>query len=254
LESVFKIKYPDFHVILVDNGSQDGTVGIVQRHFPEVEILHNPVNKLTAGNNMGIRQAWQYDCEFVMVLNPDTEVESNLLKVLVKALQENVLAGAAGPKLKFLGGKRDGLINSTGLIYDGFRQAYDRGFGTKDTGQFDKLEKVFGVSGACILYRTAMLKQVGLYWERIAFYLDELELFMRSRKQGWEVLYVPTSVVWHKYMGSSGKDKLVRVARQKNWAWLNIAFRHYPWKSKLAMLKQFLVNYRRGDIILGDEH
>src|SRR5690606_2055638 len=244
LESVFNQSYNNFQVILVDNNSTDNTVSIVSEKFPKVTVLKQDSNKyLAPANNIGIRYAiGNFNSEYVLVLNPDTKVESNLLEVLHKTISKDERIGAVGPKVNFYKNQNDGLINSVGLIFDGFNKAYDIGYMEEDKGQFDQEREVFGVTGTCILYRVKMLKEIGLYWERIKLYLDEIELFIRAQKKGWKVLYTPKTTVWHKYMQSVDKNKLYKIERDKRKVWLWIALRHYPLKRKLAMLKKYLFN------------
>jgi GT2 family glycosyltransferase len=111
-----------------------------------------------------------------------------------------------------------------------------------DHGQYDRDEEVFGVTGTCILFRTKMLGEVGLFWQPLKMYLDEVELFIRARKSGWKVLYTGETEVGHKYMQSTAQNKLLQVEKQTKRNWLLIALRHYPWKSKLAMVRNYLFN------------
>lgn len=240
LNSVLNQKFKNYSVIVVDNNSQDRTPEIIKSNFPQVILLEQKRNLyLTGANNIGIKYAIKnYGSQFIMVLNPDTKVEPTLLEVLYESMASDKEIGAVGPKVKFYD---SGKLNSAGLLYDGFNQAYDIGFMQDDSGQFDGERYVFGVTGACILYRAKMLKDIGYYWTRIKLYLDEVELFIRAEKAGWKVLYNPATTVSHKYMSSINQEKLTRVNKMKKKAWLLIALRHYSLKSKLAMIKQYFL-------------
>jgi len=249
LESILAQDYENFKVVVVDNNSSDGTCQIVDE-YKDVVLLRIAKNLfLTGGNNFGIKYSFQkFDPKYVMVLNPDTKVENNLISELVKAVEMKPEYGAAGPKVKFFKNANEGLINSAGLIYDGFDQAYDRGFKDEDRGQFDQVKEVFGVSGTCILYKSEMLKQIGLYWDQIKMYLDEVELFIRAKKKGWKAVYTPKTTIWHSYMQSTDKNKIFNHKKQKARAWLFIALRHYSFKSKLAMLGKY-IDFRVGKVV-----
>ncbi len=242
LESVFNQTYKNFNVVLVDNASTDNTVEIVRSNFQSVIILQNKANQyLTRGNNKGIKFSIDtFDPKYIMVLNPDTLLSKNLLSELVNVLEKNPEVGASGPKVIFENDRDKGLINSAGLIFDGFMQAYDRGFLEKDKGQYDKQEYVFGVTGACILYRADMLKDIGLYWEQVRLHLDEVELFIRAKKRNWKVIYNPKAILQHKYMQSTDQNKAYKINNAKKNVWLKIALKHYSLKSKLAMIKKYL--------------
>lgn len=229
-------------IVLVDNNSSDRTVEIVRAQFPQVEIISQDKNYLlTKSNNKGIRYLLDHLYpEFLLVLNPDTVLEKDLVQKLFNVISKDSQIGAVGPKVKFLTGKDKGLINSAGLFYDGFAQAYDIGFRQVDDGSYDKDKEVFGVTGACILYRTKMIEQIGMYWEKISLYLDEVELFIRARKAGWKVFYVGSAILFHKYMASTDQIKIDRINDLKRIAWLWIALRHYSIRSKIAMVRAYL--------------
>ncbi len=243
LQSVFNQDYKNFNVVVVDNASTDQTASIVEKDFPGVKLIKLKKNTyLTGGNNTGIKFALEnYEPEFIMVLNPDIKVEENLVTTLLEVAQKDEKIGAVGPKVKFWNNQNSGLLNSAGLIYDGFMQAYDRGFMQADKGQFDNEEQVFGVSGVCILYRVKMLLEIGLYWDAIKMYMDETELFIRAKKAKWKVIYTPKTSVLHNYMQSTNANKVFNREKQSMQTWLLIAFKHYKLKSKLAMLKKYLL-------------
>ncbi|MEO6729260.1 MAG: glycosyltransferase family 2 protein [Candidatus Dojkabacteria bacterium] len=242
LDSLKNQTFKDFNVVVVDNNSKDGTKKIVREKYSDfAHLLELPKNiYLTGGNNHGIQFAIaNFNPEFILVLNPDTKCDENLIQELLKPMF-NSIVGAVGPKVRFYKNKNDGLINSAGILYDGFRQAYDVGFLEKDEGQFDEQKEVFGVTGACILYRTKMLQDIGYYWEKIKLYLDEVEMFIRAQKKGWKVVYQPTTVLHHKYMQSTDKLKTKRIEKVKRDAWLWISLRHYSLRSKIAMAKWWM--------------
>jgi len=244
LSSLLEQDYTSTQTLVVDNASSDDTSRIVQEEFPSVQlrVMKNNI-LLSPANNFGIKEMIN-ECspKYIMVLNPDTKLSSNLVGELVKSLEIDQSAFAAGPKVIFYKTKNEGLINSAGLLYDGFIQAYDRGFEQKDLGQFDVQEYVFGVTGACILFRSETLQKVGLYYERIKLYMDEVEMFIRAQKHGLKVIYNPKATLYHKYMKSSDQLKISRINKVKKDAWLWIALKHYPLKGKLAMIRHYLTS------------
>ncbi len=241
LDSIQNQTFSENKIIVVDNNSSDNTKNIV-KEYKNVDFIQNNKNLfLTGANNKGIRYAIKkYNPEFVFVLNPDTKLNKNLIEILYKKINNDSQIGAIGPKIKFFNNKNEGLINSAGLIYDGFMQAYDRGFEENDNGQYDSDEFVFGVSGAGILYRVKMLNEIGLYWEKIKLYMDELELFIRANKKGWKVLYSGEATLWHSYMKSTSQKRLEFINKEKAKTWLWIALKHYNLKSKIAMLVKYI--------------
>lgn len=242
LKSLKEQDFPNFEIVVVDNASTDKTLEIISENYPEVKILSRNENLyLTGANNIGIEYAISHNnSDYVMVLNPDTYAAENLISELLKPFPDDDKIGATGPMVKFWRNEDEGLINSAGLHFDGFMQAYDIGFKEEDKGQFNKNEEVFGVTGACIMYRTEMLLNIGLYDNKIKMYLDEVELFIRAHKSGWKVIFTPSAVIGHNYMQSTNQNKNFNKSKQVKKTWLIIALKHYPLKSKLAMLRKYL--------------
>ncbi len=238
LNSVKKLDYKNFKVVVVDNNSSDSTTDLVSENFPEVDLLKLDKNYyFTTGNNKGFEYALEkYNPYFLTILNPDTIVEPDLLKVLIVEIEKDETIAGVGPKIKFLGGVNEGKINSAGLFYDNFRQAYDIGFAEEDNGQFDHTKEVFGVTGTCILFRSGVIKKTKGFWGILKMYTDEVELFIRVRKLGLKAVYTGKTTVWHKYMQSTNQAKNMKVEKLKLRNWLLIALRHYSLRGKLAML------------------
>lgn len=241
LKSLKDQDYTDINIIVVDNASSDNTVKVIRENFENIEILQQDKNLfLTGANNIGIEYAINHHkADYVVVLNPDTYAADNLISELLNSFSDDDV-GAAGPIVKFWKNKNEGLINSAGIYFDGFMQAYDIGYMQKDEGQYNQRKEVFGVTGACIMYKTQMLNEIGLYDNRIKMYLDEVELFIRAKKMGWKVIFNPNTVIGHNYMQSTNKNSSFNRQKQVSKAWLIIALKHYPFKSKLAMIQKYI--------------
>lgn len=239
-------------IVVVDNDSKDKTKEIIKKEFPIVKLIEQPKNYLLCkSNNDGIKYLWANSTiEYVMVLNPDTKLEKNTVEVLLRGLQKDEQVAAIGPKILFWKNKNEGKINSAGLIFDGFMQCYDRGFLEKDNGQHNKAENVTALSGACILYRLSALKKSGLYLESLKMYMDDLEMCIRLNKNGYKIMYEPKAILHHAYMASTSQNKEFSISKQKMLAWLLIALKHYPIKSKLAMLKKYIGYKATGKVSL----
>ena len=242
LKSLFNQTEKQLKIIVVDNLSSDQTCEIVSTQFPEVTLLTPKTNLyLAGGNNLGIRHALQnFKPQYLMVINPDTKAEPTMLTEMLKVIDQNKKIGAVGPKVKFWGGKRHGLLYSCGIYFDGFNWAAQIGHLEKDQEQFNQTQEVFGIEGTCILIRTEMFQQLGGFWEKLKMYLEDVEFFIRAKKFDWKAVYCPKAVLWHKVMQSTKQNKNLKLEQQKMRNWLLIAFRNYPLISKLAMLKKYL--------------
>ena len=188
LGSLLALERRPGEVVVVDNASRDGTLGIVRARFPEARVAALPSNAgFCAANNLGIRATSQ---PFVLVLNPDTRLEPRFLEELLPVFEEPRIGLAAGKLLRF-----DGTtLDSCGQRLARSRQPIDRGYGHPDRGQYDRDEPVFGACGAAALYRRAMLEDValgpGVYFDEAYFaFYEDLDLAWRAQRRGWRGAY-----------------------------------------------------------------
>jgi GT2 family glycosyltransferase len=190
-------------IILVDNGSVDGSVELVREHYPEVQLIALDYNSgFTGGCNRGIEAALEQDVEYVALLNNDAVADAQWLERLVAAAEAHPEAGAVGAKILTQDGKR---LDSTGDVYSIWGFPFPRGRDEADKGQYDApdLQEVMAVSGGASLFRTAMLRQIGLFDQRYFAYYEDQDLCFRAQLAGWKVRYEPAAVVRHYVGGSS---------------------------------------------------
>lgn len=188
-------------ILIVDNGSTDGSSGWVQENHPQVEWIELGRNAgFCEANNIGIRKS---EAPFVLVLNPDTELEPNFLAELLPAFDTPEVGLASGKLLRFDGS----TIDTAGQLLGRSRQPIDRGYGEADRGQFDKEIDLFGACGAAALYRREMLDSIadGDDFFDTAFFafVEDLDIAWRAQKLGWRCRYRPTAVGRHARGGSA---------------------------------------------------
>lgn len=196
-------------VFVVDNASADGSAAMVATEFPGTRLLASAENLgFTRGNNLALREAAG---RHVLLLNPDTEAQPGSLATLVRFLDARPRAGACGPKLL----NTDGSLQRNGAIFPSITRevlavtglwrlaprAFERrlGYGRED---FDLECRVDQVSGACLMVRGDVMREVGMLDERFFMFYEEIEWCHRIHRAGWEVWYVPSAVVTHHWMGS----------------------------------------------------
>ncbi|MDA0164722.1 glycosyltransferase family 2 protein [Solirubrobacter ginsenosidimutans] len=188
----------DVHVLVVDNGSSDGTAEWLAAEWPDVEVVALPVNVgVTAALNAGLKAAAGH--EFVALLNNDLELDPNCLAELVGAMRAYPRAGSAGAKLLDFH-ERD-VIDGTGDFLRWTGIATRRGHGQRDAGRYDTPEAVFGACGGAAVYRGAALEDVGLLDAAFFAFSEDVDWALRAQLAGWDCRYVPTAVVYH--MGSA---------------------------------------------------
>ncbi len=209
-------KTPAIEVIVVDNGSTDGTVEMVRREFPQVKLIAKGENLgYTRANNIGIKQS---SGKYILLLNPDTIVKPNALQALVDCAEAHPDAGIIGAK----------LLNPDGSIQRSARSFPDIGAGLfrntllgrlfpnnpfvrryllTDFG-YDQVREVDWVSGAAMLVKREVFEQIGLLDERFWAYCEDVDLCWRAWQAGFKVLFCPNAVIIHK-IGRSSDQRLV---------------------------------------------
>lgn len=198
LSSLRSQRFTDFEVILVDNGSSDGSVEHVRRHHPWVRIVALPENRgFCGGNNEGIRQAHG---RYLALLNNDTEADPEWLGELVAALEREEVGFCASQIRLF--DRRDRL-DSAGDVFAINGVASKRGHG-EEASRYAEPREVFGASAAAALYRRSMLEDIGLLDQDFFLVFEDADLSFRARNAGYRCAYVPTARVYHKANASIG--------------------------------------------------
>ncbi len=200
LESLRRQTFRDFEVIVVDNGSTDGSLALLARDYPEVQVLALGENRGFAGAcNAGIRAARG---EFIVLLNNDTEAEPHWLEEVVAAFRRHPEAGLVASKM-LLFDRRD-VLHTAGDYYRVDGRPGNRGVWETDRGQYDREEYVFSACGGSAAYRRAMLEGVGLLDEDFFYSCEDVDLAWRAQLAGWRCIYAPRAVVYHKLSATGG--------------------------------------------------
>jgi GT2 family glycosyltransferase len=218
-----------FEVIVVDNGSDDGSPDMVLREFSggpgfQLKLIRNSDNRgFCAANNQAIAASTS---EFVALLNNDAEADPNWLAALASAFEGRPEVGMAASKILVYEDPR--RIDKVGhLIYpDG--QNRGRGSGELDRGQYDQVEEVAWPDGCAAMYRRSMLEEIGGFDEDFFAYADDAELGLRARIAGWKCLYVPQAVVRHHRgatLGLRSSRRLELIERNR----VLLAAKLFPW-------------------------
>jgi GT2 family glycosyltransferase len=200
LSSLRGQSFVDHEVILVDNASTDDSVPFVHQNFPEVKVLVLESNEgFTGACNAGYAKA---KGEFIVLLNNDTEADQNWLTAVVEAFERYEKVGIVTGKI-LLFQQRD-HFHTAGDYYrlDGIPG--NRGVWQEDRGQYDQEEYVFSACGAAAAYRRVMLEQLGFLDDRFRFSCEDVDLGWRAHLGGWQVLYVPSAIVYHKLKATGG--------------------------------------------------
>lgn len=220
LLSLERTRYDDFRVIVVDNGSTDGSVEMLTGELPDfVTPVFNPTN---LGFSRALNQILVRDdlCgEYVVLLNNDTEVDERWLDALVRVAETDTKIGALQPKLLSLSERdRFEYAGAAGGFLDRLGYALCRGriFYSieEDAGQYDDVCEICWASGAAMLLRHDLLREVGLLDEDFWMHYEEIDLCWRLRLHGYRIMYVPSSVVYH--YGGGGANPRVHYLNHRN--------------------------------------
>jgi len=199
LASLEEQSLKDFKIFVIDNGSSDRSQINAKELFPEINIIQLDKNYgLGKAINIGVEEALKNPAiNYLGLLNNDIKADPMWLEKLVKKadLPENKNVGIFSPKILFM--DAPDIIFSTGQIFKwGFIQ--ERGFGSKDKGQFDRKIDIVGASCAACLYRRELVEKFGVYKDELFFHQVDPEFSWRAKKQGWRAKFVPESIVYHK--------------------------------------------------------
>lgn len=200
LDSLRRQTYTDFETIVVDNASQDESVALMERDYPEVRLIRLNENRgLTGGVNAGIREARG---DILVLFNNDTEADENWLRELVAALDAHPEAGMAATKM-MLFDRRD-VIHSAGDYYRTDGIPGNRGVWEEDSGQYDGDIWVFGPCGGAAAYRRSLLDEIGLFDEDLFMYCEDVDMAWRAQLAGHRCVFAPRAVIYHRLSATGG--------------------------------------------------
>lgn len=221
-------EYQDFDVLVVDNGSDDGSVQwLKEKHIPALFLAEN--TGFSGAVNAGIREA---ATPYVILLNNDTEAEPGYVRHLVKAIQVSPRVFSVSPKMIQLYHKD--RMDDAGDMYSIMGWAYQRGVG-QETERYNRPCHIFAACAGGAIYRRQIFEEIGYFDEMHFAYLEDIDVGYRAKIAGYFNLYCPRAVLYHVGSGTSGSKYnafKVRLAA-RNTVYLN--YKNMP-------LLQLLVN------------
>lgn len=204
LESILKKNYQNLEILVVDNNSKDETVSTIQKYFNNVNLIKNKTNVGFGGaNNGGIKYLQKKQCEYFLLLNPDTVSSPTLIKKLVNTFQENDRIGIAGciityaknnKKIWFAGGYFNRLLCFTKHSY--MNKSFSS---TKITSG-----KVDFITGACMMIDSKIIKKVGFMPEQYFLYFEDVFFCQKVKEKGFSSYLLAEPLVSHHVSTSAG--------------------------------------------------
>lgn len=201
LESLERQTLSDRDIIVVDNGSTDGSPELVQQRFPRARLLRLSENQgFSTGVNVGIRHAAG---KYLALLNNDAVADPRWLDALVSAMEQHPDVGSCASRMLWY--DEPEVINSAGIVFFTAGLASDRGRMARDGPPFDQPAYVFGACAGAALYRKSMLDEIGGFDEDFSpAYFEDVDLSFRAQLRGYGCLYVPSAIVSHRVSATLG--------------------------------------------------
>lgn len=203
LSSAANIDYPNLDVFVVDNGSSDDSVAAIRRQYPYARILINSTNLgFAEGNNVGIRQALAEGSDYILILNNDTIVSPNIIRVFIEQMQSSSQIGILGAKI-FLYDERDKLDHLGGQ-WNLKKGCFDL-VGLRELDQheaWEKSQELDYVYGCALFVRKEVFEVTGLFEERFFLIWEEADFCFRARRAGFKIQRCSQAKVWHKVSAS----------------------------------------------------
>ncbi len=262
LRSVDKTISKNFsvNIVLIDNNSKENFY--LDKDFKSripIKIIKNDSNLgFSGGNNVGIKYALENGTDYVCLLNSDTTVDGFFLENLIKIGETNDRYGILVPKIyfakdfEFHKNRYSGNEIGNVLWYAGGEMdwanviGHHRGVDEVDNGQFDEIEETEIATGCCMVIKKEVFNKIGFLDRKYFLYYEDADFGIRAKRNKYKIIYVPTSIIWHKNAGSAGGSGSVLqdyyITRNR----LLFGFKYAPIRSKLALFKESLFLLFRG--------
>jgi GT2 family glycosyltransferase len=234
LPSVLATAYDSMEVIVADNGSTDGSVSFLEKHFPQVRLIRfNENNGFAKGYNLALQKI---QADYYAILNSDIEVLPGWLKPIINLLEQDKFNAACQPKLLSYNNKTIfEYAGGAGGWLDSFGYPFARGrvfdICEEDKGQYDTTERVFWTTGAAMVIRSSVFNEMKGFDEYFFAHQEEIDLCWRMQLAGYKLYCCPSSVVYHVGGGTLPRGNSLKT-------YLNfrnnqiMLYKNLPWSQK----------------------
>ncbi len=204
LHSLHKIDYDNYGIILVDNGSNDSSPDNLQKKFPDLKIIRNYANLgFAKGNNIGIKEALKDKPDYILLINNDTTVEPDFLKILVDYAESDESIGIASPKIMFYSQpQKIWFVGGKFLLF--LKKPFHLFYGQYDKGQMKEPAEIDWVSGCCMLIRRKVFEEIGMLDADYFHYCEDVDFCIKAKQHGFKIVVVPDAKIYHKFALSIG--------------------------------------------------
>ncbi|MBM3211800.1 glycosyltransferase family 2 protein, partial [Candidatus Poribacteria bacterium] len=210
LSSILGMDYPNFEVVVIDNGSTDGSEEFIRENFPKIHLLLNEKNLgYSRGFNRGLEYAFAQGADYFLIMNNDTVIHEHALSALVETALKNEKAGFVTGKVYFY--DQPDVLQTVGkqehpILWNGSHI----GAGEKDNGQYDNVEERVFLDDVFTLVSRRLYEEVGGYSPQFFLEAEEYDWQARAKKKGWKFYYTPDAKLWHRVsMSMGGRGSLI---------------------------------------------
>lgn len=226
LESLKQMQYQNYKIVLVDNGSLDGSVSFFAEKYSQIKLIALPENTgFTGGNNTGMKWALEQGFEYVLLLNNDTIAsDPHFISTMVEVMEKDDRNGMACPTIYYHNSNRIWYAGGKLSLWTGWKHYYKIPNSTQDF-----FETGYN-TGCCLLAKSKMIHKIGLLNTAYFLSVEDVEWSMRAKQDDWNLLYIPGATVQHKDSMSSkstgkGKYSPTRI--------------YYDWRNSIWFIREY---------------
>lgn len=233
LESLKNINYPYYKIVLVDNASTDGSSSYFKAHYNDVKLITLSKNTgFTGGNNTGMQWALEQGFDYIMLLNNDTVVnDTSFLTKMVEVMKQNENIAIACPTIFYYNSGKIWYAGGKLSLWSGWKHYH----AIPDSSK--KKYKTGYVTGCCLLAKSDMIREIGFLNNAYFLSVEDVEWSLRAKNNGWELAYIPDSILLHKDSMSSksaekGKYSPTRI--------------YFEWRNSIWFIREYGNPFQKG--------
>jgi GT2 family glycosyltransferase len=239
LESVYKLAYSNFEVIVVDNASSDNSVEIIQKNYPQVIMIENKENLgFASGNNVAMRYAMEHYADYVWLLNNDAVVETDTLRNIVRTAESNSQIGMVSPVIYYYDKPNDLQYQGSYIIREKFSLLKVENI---DKYNFESLNLELTLWGTALLIKRCVIESIGYLDEKYFAYVEDADYSIRANNMGFRNVIEFNAKIYHKRSRSTEgpKSNLQVFLRVRNifFFWM----KHLNRIKKISFLRHYLL-------------
>lgn len=228
IASLQNVTPANFDVIVVDNGSSDGSGTMLKQNFAHIKYIQAPTNLgFAGGNNKGFEYAIAHGYEYALMLNNDTFVEPNFLELLTNYMDAHANAGAIQPKI-FFNNNRQKIWNGGSYFLSWLGWTYSKNYMRTAGPAQNNFAEVDWITGCALLVRTSIVQQIGALNNHFFIYYEDVDFSFRIRQAGYKLIFHPQSVIYH-IAGMANKAKVKGKEGYANPYVHYLNFRNHIW-------------------------